>query len=91
MTASTCSIDQGSIWRCSRLGSRTELARHGFEAMSPSSTAAFEHGRHVGEHGADVGGGQCLLQLAEPGLDDRGLDAAQLPVAEVAGGVKAEP
>jgi hypothetical protein len=31
------------------------------------------------------------LELAQPGLDDRRLDAPQLTVAEVAGGVEAEP
>jgi hypothetical protein len=33
---------QGSILRCSRFGSFTEPARHGFAVMSPSSTAALK-------------------------------------------------
>jgi hypothetical protein len=41
ITATTCSSGHGSIVRTRRLGSFTDPARHGFVAMSPSSTAAL--------------------------------------------------
>lgn len=88
-TAWTASISQGTICLASGRGVDTERARHGFFAISSSSTAAL---RMVDRFVRMIPGcGGKVVELAQQRLDGARLDRPQLLGSEDGVDVLAEP